>query len=46
MSFHCIAIIGLRDRPDTRLPRTAGGASPVPFTVWLLDACVLYLHGD
>lgn len=41
-----IVIIGLLDRPNTRLLRTVGWVSLALFTVYLLNTYVMYLHGD
>lgn len=41
-----IVIIGLLDRPNTRLLRTVGWVSLALFTVYLLNSYVLFLHGD
>ena len=39
-------IIGLLDRPNTRLLRAVGWVSLALFTVYLLNTYVMYLHGD
>jgi cation:H+ antiporter len=41
-----IVVIGLLDRPNTRLLRTVGWISLALFTVYLLNSYVLFLHGD
>jgi cation:H+ antiporter len=41
-----IVIVGLLSRPRMRVFRTVGWASLGTFTMYLLDAYVLYIHGE
>ncbi len=41
-----IVVVGLLDRPNTRLLRAVGWISLALFTIYLLNLYVLYLHGE